>query len=108
MKGLSSCTITVIKKLPHKDLIREYIADEFKEMNFCECFQEGQEFVIKELDDYVKPPEGFCPWAWADIRKEIMNIASGGNMVGLKKKGVAVCGCSDWFRPVIFRIERED
>jgi uncharacterized repeat protein (TIGR04076 family) len=53
-------------------------------------------------------PEGFCPWAWADIRKEILAAATGSDLSWIKKPGTIITGCTDWFRPVIFRVERMD
>ena len=73
----------------------------------CECFEEGQEFII----DPSGVPEEFhslCPWAWADIHKDILSVASGGNMIGMRKRGTLITGCTDWFRPVIFKVERLD
>ena len=51
-------------------------------------------------------PEGFCAWAWADIRKDILTVVIGGNMPGLRQPGTIITGCTDWFRPVIFKVER--
>ena len=97
------CRITVIKRDLNTDLIREY-RDESKEtVTPCELFHDGQEFLVRDL---AKSPEGFCQWAWADIRHDILIIASGGQMPGLKQPNTVISGCTDWFRPVIFKIER--
>ena len=72
----------------------------------CEKFEIGQEIVIDP--NLASVPEGFCDWAWADIRNDINLIASGGNLLGMKEQGVAIASCSDWFRPVYFKIERLD
>jgi uncharacterized repeat protein (TIGR04076 family) len=53
-------------------------------------------------------PEGFCPWAWADIRGDIMTIMAGGDLPWIKQRGTTITGCTDWFRPVIFKVERTD
>ena len=96
--------ITVIKKTLNKDLINEFVIEEYKGIEDCEKFEIGQEFVIDPNLGSI--PEGFCNWAWADIRDDINLIASGGNILGMNKKGVAVTSCTDWFRPVYFKVER--
>lgn len=100
---MPECKITVIKKTVNQDLIDEYLGGEYQGLGPCEILQEGQEFFIK---DYSSIPVGFCVSAWVDIFKDVMLVATGGNMPGLKMKGTVISGCSDWFRPVIFRIER--
>lgn len=104
MEKLPKCKITVIKRTINRDLLEEYIEDKFKDMKLCERFKDGQEIIIDP--NLAQVPEGFCHWAWADIRHDIITIASGGNIIGMKQEGVTITGCSDWFRPVIFKIER--
>lgn len=99
------CKITVLKRTINRDLIDEYLEDEGKDMKRCELLKEGQEFI---LDRYYRAPEGFCEWAWADIRHDILTLAYGGSMPGMKQPGTLIVGCTDWFRPVIFKVERID
>ncbi|MFX1340156.1 MAG: TIGR04076 family protein [Promethearchaeota archaeon] len=101
---MPKCRITIIKRMLNEDLINEYIIEEYKGMSKCECFEDGQEFIIDP--NLAKVPEGFCHWAWADIRNEINLIASGGNIFGMRQKGTAITACTDWFRPVYFKIQR--
>ena len=99
------CKITVLKRTFHQDLVDTYLNERFKPRGPCESFKEGQEFIV----DPSKMPKAFlkrCPWAWADIYKAIINVSSGGNTIGAKQPGFVVAGCNDWFRPVIFKIER--
>jgi len=101
------CRITVLKRTFHQELVDEYLEDDCKPRGPCECFKEGQEIII----DPSKAPEEFytrCPWAWADIYKAILSVASGADMIGAKRNGTTIAGCTDWFRPVIFKIERLD
>lgn len=100
------CRITVLERTLNHDLIDEYLAEEYKEIGPCEQFSDGQEFVLEGFEEMATVPEGFCAWAWADIRHDILSVASGGDMPGFKQAGVAIAGCTDWFRPVIFKIER--
>lgn len=99
------CRITILKRTLNRDLIDQYLDDAYKDMGPCECFEEGQQFVI----DPAQVPEEFCArcaWAWADIRKDIVAVASGADMPGVKQPGTVITGCRDWFRPVIFKLER--
>ena len=102
---MPKCKITVLKRTIDKKLVEEFLDEEFHNVELCELFEEGQEFVI---DDFVKVPDNFCPHAWADIRKDVHMVAYGGNVPGFRQKGTTIAGCTDWFRPVIFKIERID
>lgn len=93
-KTKDSCKITVLKKSIHNDLYRKYRG---KEGRLCTVFEEGQEFVVTSP---YKPPEGFCQWAWADIRQFILGVYFG------REDAVVAC-CTDGFRPVIFKLERD-
>ena len=101
---MSKCKITILKRTLNQDLIDEYIEDRLKDIKECDVFKDGQEIIFDP--NLGKVPEGFCDWAYCDIRHDIMTIASGGNVSGMKDKGTIITGCSDWFRPVIFKIER--
>lgn len=104
MPEMSKCKITVLKRTVNQDIADEYLAIE-GQITPCDRFEDGQEF---DVDIWYQPPEGFCTWAWADIRREIKTIAAGGNLGSVKQPGTAIAGCTDWFRPVIFKIERLD
>jgi len=99
----SDCRITVLRRSLDRELIAEFLETSHADIPPCERFTEGQQFVVDRLFDM---PEGFCPWAWADIRHVLLRVAAGGDMPGMRQKGVEVAGCSDWFRPVLFKIER--
>jgi uncharacterized repeat protein (TIGR04076 family) len=59
-------------------------------------FTDGQEFV---LESPWVAPEGFCQWAWADIRTYILLVWEG-------KFDHFIACCTDGLRPVFFKIER--
>jgi uncharacterized repeat protein (TIGR04076 family) len=103
--GFAKCRVSVLKRTVNKDLAEEYMIEEYQDIQPCEIFEEGQEFVLDLMEEV---PEDFCTWAWADIRKDMLAIATGADMPGLKQPGTAICACSDWFRPVYFKIERLD
>lgn len=99
------CKITVIKRTINQDIINDYLKDEYQNVKACERFKDEQEFLITKESRY-KPPEGFCPWAWADIRNDFLTIIYGGNIPHMKNESANIVGCTDWFRPVYFKIER--
>lgn len=99
------CKITVLKRSYHRELVDEYLEEQYRPQGPCECFREGQTFLVNPFD---KPGDVYarCPWAWADIYKDVLSVASGANMIGLKQSGTLITSCTDWFRPVLFKIER--
>ena len=104
---ISKCKITVVKRTINQDLIGEYIDEKYLDhIKLCEVFKDDQEFVLEEETAFQQPPADFCAWVWADIRKDILTVAVGGDMPGMKHRGTVITGCTDWFRPVIFKVER--
>jgi uncharacterized repeat protein (TIGR04076 family) len=102
------CRITILKRTLDEDLADEYMDEEYKPLEPCDRFSDGQEFLLDGYEGLSAIPEGFCPWAWADIRHDLLRVMSGGNVPGVKQPGTTIAGCTDWFRPVIFKIERVD
>jgi uncharacterized repeat protein (TIGR04076 family) len=103
---LPKCRITVLKRTINQDLIDEYLVDAYQGTGPCESFEERQEFVIESEEELGTVPEGFCAWAWGDIRNDIYAVAAGADMPGFRRRGTVITGCTDWFRPVIFEVER--
>jgi len=97
------CKITVIKRSLNQDIIDGYMKDATKSSSLCSIFKEGDEFLV---NSEFHMPENFCHWAWADIRKDIIAIVNGAQFPWLKEKGLTISGCTDWFKPVIFKIEK--
>jgi uncharacterized repeat protein (TIGR04076 family) len=95
----SSIRITVEKRLSNESLIDKY---GFEVEPLCGAVQDDQEFIVENL----QMPEGFCAWAWADIQRDVVTLALGGNFPWVKDEGVGISCCTDGFRPVIFRLER--
>jgi uncharacterized repeat protein (TIGR04076 family) len=94
--------ITVLRRTFNADLVQEYMKTDGS-YHACDQFRDGQEFVT---DAPWSVPEGFCTWAWADIRADIQTIMLGGDLPWMKERHVAITMCTDVFRPVIFKIER--
>ena len=75
---MAKCKITVLKRTVHQDLIDEYLKEGVAEqIGPCDRFEDGQEFI---QDESLSPPEGFCTWAWADIRGNVVAIMFGGKL----------------------------
>ena len=51
---MAKCRITVLKRTLNQDLIDEYLDDAYKDTGLCECFEEGEGFVI---DPFVVPED---------------------------------------------------
>lgn len=102
-KPASKVKITILKRLHHQDLIDEYLLEEKRDAYTpCYRFTDGQEFIIDSLD----MPEGFCPWAWADIHREIISVMLNADFPASKDPGCIIASCTDGLRPVIFKVER--
>jgi len=99
---MQSCKITVVKRMLNQDLVDEYFENP-ERFGVCNIFSDGQEFLVEDL---FALPDGFCAWAWADLRPHIMTVMSGGELPFIKPRGTLIAGCTDWFRPVIFKIQR--
>ncbi|MFX0208629.1 MAG: TIGR04076 family protein [Candidatus Hodarchaeota archaeon] len=100
-----NCKITVIKRSVNKDIVSEYLKEEYQGVEPCGRFKDGQEFIITKENRY-RPPEGFCEWAWGDIRNDILTLVYGGTIPHMKNEHANIGGCTDWYRPVYFKIER--
>jgi uncharacterized repeat protein (TIGR04076 family) len=86
------CKITVLRKDFNADFYQQHPYGEAKS---CGRFEVGQEFVTPNPWD---PPDGFCLWAWADLRSIIHRIHAG-------NPTVMIGCCTDGLRPVFFRLE---
>ena len=97
---MANVKITVLKKLKTDEVISEYAVDTTK----TECSRIGD--IGKEYFTSMDMPEGFCSWAWADIQRDVIHIAFGGDFPWMKQKGTSLSCCTDGVRPVIFKLER--
>lgn len=98
------CKVTVLKKECNMDLVHSFIKDP-DNFSICDQVEDNQEFIVS--NPYVMP-EGICSYAWADIRPQILTMASGGTCSLLKNANSTIATCTDPFRPVIFKIETID
>ena len=91
--------ITVVEMMEPK-IFKELAADHMTPQ--CTRVKVGQEFISTSMD----MPEGFCSWAWADVQRDVIHLATGGEFPWIKTKGKMVSACTDGLRPVIFKLER--
>lgn len=96
------CKVTVVARNRNAELIRTFVQDPDGFL-VCDQVEDDQEFII---DNPYVMPKNICAHAWADIRAQILAIASGGTFAGMKNPRMALATCTDPFRPVIFKIER--
>jgi uncharacterized repeat protein (TIGR04076 family) len=87
------CKITVLKKDFAQDLYEQY---PYGLPHACGLLELGQVFYS---DSRWYKPEGFCDWAWGDLRSVIMSLHSGQSFP-------MICCCTDGLRPVTFKLER--
>ena len=96
----SDVRITVLKKLRTGEVFDGYASATAAPE--CAAVKEGAEYVSKG----IAMPEGFCSWAWADIQRDVVHLALGGNFPWIREPGTMVSCCTDGLRPVVFRLER--
>jgi len=101
---MAKVKITVVKKINNKDLFGEHPPTAMREGCEIECnvFELGQEFLVNGNEF----PVGFCPWAFADIQRDLTLLRLGGDYPWMRERGVILSCCTDGNKPVIFRLER--
>ncbi len=99
---MADVRITVVKKIDNKTLFEGTPPLEFTGVGVCDRFEEGKTFISKEGGF----PEGFCPWAYADIQRDLIHLRLGGDYPWFREKGSILACCTDGARPVIFKLER--
>ena len=102
---MPKCKITVLKREFYQDLVDEYLKPGM--MKPCSEFTEGQEFIVESLTEC---PQNFCGWAWNDIYTYFatLMLREGENRRTKDGRHISIAGCSDGYRPVIFKLERLD
>ena len=100
---MAKVKITVVKKMNNKDMFGNNPPVGFTMAPECDQLEVGQEFIID--DGYGFPP-GFCPWAFADIQKDIVHLRFSGDFSWMEESGVNLSCCTDGVKPVVFRLER--
>lgn len=102
---MGSVRITVVKRLNRDEIHADSdLGCSCKGPPLCPLFYEGQQFQAR----YTQMPEGFCPGAFADLFRFIVALESGADFPWMNEPGVVLASCNDGFRPVIFRLQREE
>lgn len=96
---LKKCKITVLKKTINEDVAASFTVSGIKP---CNRFEVGQAFIV---EDPFSCPEGFCNWAWADIRHDIYACVLGGKRPWANPPDAGISCCTDGYRPVVFKVE---
>ena len=103
---MTTCKITVLKKLYDPDLAEAYRHPEIHR-GPCPYYTEGQEFVIHHLGE--RPADFFCDWAWNDLYKFILVMMTDGKFSPwMKDENTFIACCTDGIKPVVFKLERVD
>ena len=92
--------ITIIKKVLHEDLAKEY---ENPLLNPCP-YEVGQTYLY----DGTTKPEGLCESAWLSIYPYAFALSNGATRLHnnwLKNERQALVACNDGIRPVTFLLE---
>ena len=93
--------VTVVRTFSPEEVFgQEYRRPDGKIVERCHL-SEGESWDT----DGFRIPEGFCRWAWEDLRKDRYMLLFGGNIPGADEGTVHV-SCSDGKRPVVFKLER--
>ena len=99
---MAKCRITVLRTMLNQDIIDQYAVPGLN-LGVCSRLKEGQKFIVEHP---LAKPEGFCDWAWSDIKRDVTVTAFGGNFPWLKNEGTMITSCTDGLRPVVFLLER--
>ena len=99
---MADVRITVVRKMAHSEVFGDEPPLEFTAADECERVKLGQVFISED----GKYPEDLCPWAFADIQRDITHLRLGGDFPWIKEKGAVLSCCTDGARPVIFKLER--
>ena len=97
--SISKVKITAVQKIKPGALLEEYGEGVEEE---CPVVATGAEYI----SDEIGMPDGFCPWAWSDIQRDVVHLAMGGDFPWIKAKGTMISCCTDGLRPVIFKLDR--
>jgi len=99
---MAKIRISVVKKFNPKDVFGHEITYPRGDIvPTCYVFDEGEEFII----DNLEKPEKFCGWGWKTVLKDL-EILDSGEDVFWTPPGIIYSSCTDGVRPVCFKLER--
>ena len=100
--------ITVLRREYFQDLADQYLAD--PKTGKCQCFQDGQEFIVDNEGFFRQLHGTFCSEAWDAVSRYIYAGLQGGSIMRgwTNDERMMITCCNDGVRPVIFKLERLD
>jgi uncharacterized repeat protein (TIGR04076 family) len=101
VEKLAKLKITVVRAFSPEEVFGREFRNSFGDVVEKCDLEEGQSWISTNY----KIPEGFCNWAWEDMRKDRYLLALGGDIPDTSD-GVVYVPCSDGKRPVVFKLER--
>ena len=93
--------ITVVRAFSPEEVFGGEFRNSFGEVVERCILEEGRSWISAD----GRMPQGFCVWAWEDMRKDRYLLALGGDVPDTDD-GVVFVPCSDGKRPVVFKLER--
>ena len=101
---ISNVKITVLKRFSKEQVFDgNPPAGSEDVISQCDQVEDGQSWISESIGI----PDGFCSWAWADIQRDVAHLAMGGDFPWVGDPGKMYSGCTDGFRPVVFKLERQ-
>jgi len=102
------CKITVLRREVFEDLQEQYLAN--PKAGKCEFFEDGQEWIVEQMDFHYMLNGTFCAEAWDCISRYVYAALQGGSIMNgwTNDEKIMIASCNDGTRPVIFKIERID
>jgi len=102
---VSRVRITVVRCFSNEEIFDGEVPEEVARYgSACHRHSPGQEYVFEDLEC----PEGLCTWAFADIYRDLVQIAWDGGFPWFKRPGITFSCCTDGQKPVVFKLERMD
>ena len=102
------CKITVLRREVFEDLQEQYLAN--PKAGKCNFFEDGQEWILENMDFHYMLNGKFCAEAWDCISRYVYSALQGGSIMRdwTNDEKIMIASCNDGTRPVIFKIERID
>jgi uncharacterized repeat protein (TIGR04076 family) len=95
--------ITVVKAFSNEDVFGDDVPEDLSSTpSQCGRHKPGEVFIAAGKN----PPEGLCPWAYADIHRDVVLLWRGSDFPWVGKPGVMYSACTDGKMPVVFKLER--
>ena len=95
--------ISVVKAFSKEDVFGDDVPEDLSStQSRCGRHRPGEVFIAEGSD----PPEGLCPWAYADIFRDVVILWRGIDFPWVGKPGVMYSSCTDGRTPVVFKLER--